>query len=221
MPRPKPLTTLEADRAVYIDFEKCVKNPPSLVGILWAPTDPVTGRVSSNWHFEQAVLETALHTAARATGGPCIACSLDAKLLDLVELVVREDRLIVAWSVHDLAVIEEYFEEPASVVKSIRDRYRNALHTVRPWRRRTFPHVTLTSNSLYEYLRLTGFRVRPHVGRQKVAKQIRAVREQLRSGKAYGALTPNAKRHWGKILEHNRNDCLGMRKVIEIAVSDS
>jgi hypothetical protein len=59
-----------------------------------------------------------------------------------------------------------------------------------------------------------------HLGSQQATQRIKSVRDMLiRRGK-YELLTSVVKGKWTKVLDHNRHDVQGMRKLIERAVTD-
>ena len=88
------LTPIEAERAIYIDFEGTETDPPSFLGAAWADD-------AGGLRFVQYVLEPALWPAAEATAGVCGGVLVTADWRDLAELrriAEAEDRRIIAWS---------------------------------------------------------------------------------------------------------------------------
>ena len=87
-------TPIEAERAIYIDFEGTETDPPSFLGAAWADD-------AGGLRFVQYVLEPALWPAAEATAGVCGGVLVTADWRDLAELrriAEAEDRRIIAWS---------------------------------------------------------------------------------------------------------------------------
>ena len=78
-----------------------------------------------------------------------------------------------------------------------------------------WPHEPFSpKHQLQRYLDLIGYETAfIHQGGQ-TAKRIRTVRGMLpKKGDDYAQLTPGAKKAWTNVLQHNWDDCNGMREL--------
>ena len=214
----KILTSEEAQRAIYIDFEVTAVDPPSFLGVLWFSD-------SGERDFKQLILEEALWpmTIGKPSTefGPCTKETWKG-LGAIRKLSVDEERLVIAWSTHESSELAqrvdgldgEWFSE--NVV--------NAIPIAKFWKKKAFPEVVfkkspkkwkMGKNSLDQYMRLIDYQVPKAFGPGNSASRIRAVREMLlKKGGDYSLLTPTAKGKWTKALLHNWHDCNGMREVM-------
>ena len=214
----KILTSEEAQRAIYIDFEGTAVDPPSFLGVLWFSD-------SGERNFKQLILEEALWpmTIGKPSTefGPCTKETWKG-LGAIRKLSVDEERLVIAWSTHESSELAqrvdgldgEWFSE--NVV--------NAIPIAKFWKKKAFPEVVfkkspkkwkMGKNSLDQYMRLIDYQVPKAFGPGNSASRIRAVREMLlKKGGDYSLLTPTAKGKWTKALLHNWHDCNGMREVM-------
>jgi len=214
----KILTSEEAQRAIYIDFEGTAVDPPSFLGVLWFSD-------SGERDFKQLILEEALWpmTIGKPSTefGPCTKETWKG-LGAIRKLSVDEERLVIAWSTHESSELAqrvdgldgEWFSE--NVV--------NAIPIAKFWKKKAFPEVVfkkspkkwkMGKNSLDQYMRLIDYQVPKAFGPGNSASRIRAVREMLlKKGGDYSLLTPTAKGKWTKALLHNWHDCNGMREVM-------
>ena len=214
----KILTSEEAQRAIYIDFEGTAVDPPSFLGVLWFSD-------SGERDFKQLILEEALWpmTIGKPSTefGPCTKETWKG-LGAIRKLSVDEERLVIAWSTHESSELAqrvdgldgEWFSE--NVV--------NAIPIGKFWKKKAFPEVVfkkspkkwkMGKNSLDQYMRLIDYQVPKAFGPGNSASRIRAVREMLlKKGGDYSLLTPTAKGKWTKALLHNWHDCNGMREVM-------
>jgi hypothetical protein len=219
----------EAERAIYIDFEGRQDGPPSLLGILYA-TD-ATER--SGDVFEQHVLERLFWRAAeerylstRRNTWPILATTLGRSVATLSEQLESEDRLLVAWSKHELDVIEADKETQAHL-EVIRRRYRDGKEVAKQWKRLAFPDLVFERdrrrgrNRLEQFLELIGYPVSSSHGAGNTGQRIRHLREGLsRCDGDFTRLTRTVKSKWTNLLEHNRHDCVGMRAVVLRAATE-
>ena len=202
MPLPEPafkrLTADEARRALYVDFEGEKGKLPVLLGILrrrGKGAEPNVHQVVVDPEFEPAGPEA-------------------RELREAVQIVVLRaehgDRRIVSWSQYDLEVVRSLRDEDPKLVARFERRYVNALGVARRWVNKFHPGDKPADGRLVNYVALIGYEVPPGAGPGHVGETIRALRPTLRSGRP---LTPNQQRRWGRLLQHNRHDCAGMRAV--------
>jgi hypothetical protein len=64
---------------------------------------------------------------------------------------------------------------------------------------------------------LIGYPVPPEATAGQVGDTIRIVRRRLAAGQP---LTANQAERWRRLIEHNRHDCIGMRRVCLAATKD-
>jgi len=194
----KRLSEAEARRALYIDFEGEKDKPPVLLGVLrhrGRGAEPYVLQVVVDSDFEPA--------------GPSVRGFREA-----VEIVVLRaehgDRRIVSWSQHDLEVVRRLRGDDPELVARFECRYANALGVARLWANRLHPGEKPGDGQLVGYLALIGYTVPPDGGPGHVGETIRALRPGLQGGRP---LTQAQQRRWGRLREHNRHDCAGMRAV--------
>jgi hypothetical protein len=193
----KRLTQAEALRALYVDFEGEKGRPPVLLGV------HRRGRGARPF-VQQDVLDAAFVGLA----GICLS------LHDAVEKVVRRaehgDRRIVAWSEHELDVVRTLRDEDPGIVARFEARFANARAVAERWRNRLHDGVRPEPGRLVDYLALVGYRVPDEAAGGDVGETIRALRPRLERGLSP---TPAQQARWDRLLEHNRHDCAGMRRV--------
>ena len=207
----RTLSPLEAERAIYIDFE-CVGTKP--------PTPAVLGvlHAADQAPFEQVIVHPELAPARLAQGRLRVADVGDAVRV-LVDLARRDGRLIVGWSFFDRDVAIAAAPGSAGDLRAL---YRNALHTARPWRAAVHPGFTVRradrfapKHTLDQYAHLAGYPGVSQLTEAFPADWIRHTLTQLRAQKGfYRRTTKQTKRDWHDLLEYNRQDCLALRHII-------
>lgn len=218
------LTSEQAARAIYFDFEGCKDEAPSLLG--WS-----FQRDDGTEHFRQRVVEPALWSAKHAvphTGGTvrCSKMTLAGAVNRLVTIAEEQDRLIVSWARHDLKMIEQHVGD-ARVVRRAQARHRNALPTVRQWLQRSRPDVVLSrtwggKHRLARYREIMGIPVPEKYDQDVAAKGIRAVRTAIARHGRYSSIPSDdsARRAWKAVLGHNRLDCRDARVIVTLAAAE-
>lgn len=212
-PRRK-LTLDEARRALYLDFEGTMVDPPSFLGVLWGEGDDV--------QCIQLVLEENLWPAV-AGKAPTPGRSYLAATWDTVAAVrqraVDEDRRIVVWSGREESALAKHLDDPEVVAwfkahlvdaKAIAKSWKYRHHREVVWPREAYA----PKHQLQRYLDLIGYETAYiHQGGQ-TAKRVRTVRAMLpKKGNDYVQLTPGAKKAWTNVLQHNWHDCNGLREL--------
>jgi hypothetical protein len=197
------LTPEVARRAIYLDFEGFVQQPPALVGVL----------IESS--FEIIVLDPVLRTAAAGKGlrvadGAAVLC-------DLAERARREARLICGFGDR---------EKEASLADfgvDLSDRYLNvhpvakrrwkAIRSERPVRRsgasgrrpgRSMRHGGYSLDFFEKGLGLDRPR---HLAPGLATQRLRAVREPLERHGEWSRMTATARAKWQKLLRLQRDRC--------------
>ena len=213
------ITLMEAQRALIIDFEGTMTDPPSLLGVLYVKDG------ENSQTFNQYVSETNLYPA----GEPhpqCINQDLPTTLANLSDLARDEDRILVAWSSREIQAINEQ-DLPAHVKSFFSDHITDARKIARRWKRLFFPDVEFQyitgqgRHRLSEYMKLIGYPVPRAHGPGNTGQRIRYVRQQLiKKGGNYSGLTSVAKAKWTNMLKHNWHDCGGLREIFLRVVTD-
>ena len=145
--------------------------------------------------------------AFASLGAPAIS------LRDAVEKAVLRaehgDRRIVSWSQHDLKVVRTLGDD-AKLVARFESRYANALSVAKRWRNKLYGGAKPASGRLGDYLALIGYPVPEDAAPGHVGETIRVLRHRLERG-----LSPTTAQEarWKRLVEHNRHDCAGMRRV--------
>lgn len=194
----KRLSAADALRALYIDFEGQKDQPPVLLGVLRR------GGKGSTPFVHQDVVDEAF----ASLGVPTMS------LRDAIEKVVfraeRGDRRIVSWSQHDLEVVRTLRDDDPELIARFESRYANALSVAKHWRNKLHGGAKPASGRLADYLALIGYPVPQDAAPGKVGETIRVLCHRLEQGLP---LTTAQQARWKRLVEHNRYDCAGMRRV--------
>lgn len=193
------MTTEEAKRAIYMDFEGFMDKPPSLIG------------VAIGSKFYQVVLDEGLRLAAEAK--KMSVQPGDHLVRDLLGRALKEKRRIVAFSQCEKRICRKYYQIDLSPV------YADANRIVKKWVVLAHPELKRSSKSLKACLRLIRYKRATCLGERQAAQRIRAVRDMCSKRGSYEALTPVVKAKWAKLREYNKIDVLGMRELCRRAVS--
>ena len=206
------ITPKDVKKAIYIDFEGNVDEPPTFLGALYV--DSTTNRDV----FIQYVHDETFYPAGEAKED-CINASIEETFTSLTKIASGEDRLFFAWSTREKKAVEEFLRS-RRLRKLVLERIIDSKNIARRWKNRfhrdvEFPYVTGQGrNRLSEYMKLVGYSVPPTAGPGNTGKRLRDIRTQLTSKAGdYQKLTGVAKRKWTNLLSHNRHDCLAMRAV--------
>jgi hypothetical protein len=205
----KLLTPDTATRALYIDFEGRKDRSPVLLGVVRRSRG---GRVDRVW---QACTDPAFAPIA----GPDGLNVLD--LPDAIEHILQraeaKDRLIVAWSDHELDVVRTF---SPTHVERFSARYVNARTFAVHWRNARHAGARPPTNELADYLALIDHRVPPEAGKGGVGDTLRVLGDAFARGRGWGDLTDHQRRRWHDLRDHNRHDCVGMRRVCLLAARE-
>jgi len=202
----KVLSIVEASRALCIDFEGRKDRPPVLLGATrFAPASRVHQYV------------TDMRYASIATDGSLEAMSLGGAVERIIQRAEKGDRLIVAWTNHELEIVRRYVPELADRFER---RYRNALVIAKYWRNARHGGAKPVSGALVGYLGLVDYRVPEAAGVGRAAETIRRLDDAFERGKTASQLTPNLRQRWVDLRAHNAHDCAGMRRVCLATAED-
>ena len=145
---------------------------------------------------------------------------LRASLRSLVGRAVAQDRLIVSWSCFDKNIVVEFGTLDREGLTAFRARFRDGKATARRWRHCTRPDAVLGRDSfggthkLARYFELTAFDVPRRYGVGLVAENLPRVETGVAKKGTFARLTPGQREVWKDVLEHNRYDCVGLRRDI-------
>jgi hypothetical protein len=207
-----PMSRLTADdavRALYIDFEGNKDQPPILLGC----TRKFKGDPA---HVVTHVVTDPAFASLAAADGLKVA-SLGDAVEGIIQRAEPKDRRIVAWSQHELDVVREHCPQHLDRFAA---RYVNARSVAEYWRNACHDRVKPDINKLAWYLDVVGWVVPEHAGPDRTGETIRIVREALERGRSATELTDNQRRRWRDLLDHNRHDCMGMRRVTVTATRE-
>ena len=212
------LSSNEADRSIYIDFETLGNAPeqPAILGILGAsgPTD-----------IQIFVLDPILASASRAKKTVCQPVCVEDAVKTIVGRAEVERRRIVSWSTFDREVVR--LTCSPALVSRFDAVYCNALDTARRWKRTLYPNHLFSldpfggKHPLKQYFQMIGYEVPARLSPATPAKWLRRVLERMRAVDGrYGAISELARRDWRRLLEYNEHDCRGMREVVSRAARE-
>ena len=191
LPSEKRISRLDAERAIYIDFEGFVKEAPALIGI----------QVEES--FIQLVLDERLSGAAKYKNAIDVMSGQQV-ISDLVARSVQEDRRIVAFSSFEKEQCLRWYHVDIS------SHYVNAKSVAGRWVRKVNPETRC--RTLRDFEVFTGYQRSRDTGRQRNTSCLNAA---LRDLDRYGELHNAApKRHWTNLLKHNRQDVEAMKHVV-------
>ncbi len=198
------LSHADALRALYIDFEGNKDAPPVLLGV---------HRVGRGLqpHVQQD------------TTDPLFAGLVPRylPLLDAVRNVVvraeANNRLIVAWTLHELEVVRRDCAADADLVARFEARYVNAYAVAKRWRNRVHGGDKPDEGTLYAWLELIGWPVSEEAEAGHVGDTLRSLRRTLEGGRTLSTSQLGA---WDRLVAHNHLDCVGMRRLCLMASAE-
>lgn len=200
------LTPEDAHRALYIDFEGRKDHPPALLGCTRR------SRLGEEQPIWQATTDERFSDLATAQGME--AMSLADAVERILQRAERRDRRIVAWSQHELDVVRAHCPDK---LDQFAGRYVNARSVAVHWRNSCHGGRKPESNALADYLRLIGYVVPVEAGKGRAGETLRILADAFDRGRGAADLTLNQRTRWRDLREHNRHDCVGMRRVCLIA----
>ena len=196
--RSASLTSREADRAIYIDFEGFTDRSPDLLGIQCEET------------FKQVVLQRSL--ASTSSNGSTSFQPIQSILLQLKRRAESENRKIIAFSEHEADVARRFAQVDLLPV------YKNARIIAESWSKSMLRIDNTPPQTLKDYLALIDFKYPPQIGVGQATNRLRIVQESIRHCGNYERCPESVKREWRNLLEYNRLDCVGMRFLVKTAV---
>lgn len=193
----KRLTQAEALRALYVDFEGEQDKPPVLLGVFRRGRG---ARPYVHHHILDAGFAFLEETPT----------SLHGAVLNVVQRAEKGDRRIVSWSEHDLRVVRTLADDDPELVGRFASRYANARRVAERWRNKVHGGDMPASGRLADWETLIGYPVPDEAVGGDVGQTIRDIRG--RRDRGLGPTDGQLER-WRRLIEHNRHDCVGMRKI--------
>ena len=195
-------TREEAEEGIYIDFEGFVDHPPALIGILYPD------------RFVQLVLEEELRKAADAKGLKTAA--LSNVIGELIEHCQKSGQRIFAFTRHEMNMVRNH----TGLEPLFSDFYKDGHKIARRWFNCKHRGEDIDDFSFEGFMRFIGEPVPHYYGQKKATKRLKYVTDQLSKKNDYEKLTPVAKAKWTKLLNYNKNDCEGLRKLVLKAIDE-
>ena len=210
MPKMRYPSSNELRRAIAIDFEGNEKLSPTLLGVA------VEGEWSANVledQFESTV-------AYGVQNGTITYAPLLEALEHVRQRAMRERRLVVAWSNHEIETILFHIQSRRQRIWW-QTHLINGLLIAKRWRKATGVTIEpietgkyVNRNPLRSYMNAVGYPVPATDRLGQTGQRLRLVRSQLKQRGDFAKLTPVQKGKWTKVLTHNRHDCLGLLAVM-------
>jgi hypothetical protein len=194
------MTNAEALRALYIDFEGEKDKTPVLLGV--------------HRRGQGAHPHVHSHVMDAAFGSSNEAMSLHDAVLNVVLRAEKGDRRIVAWTEHELKIVRTYLSEDPGLVRRFEARFANAKRLAERWRNRLHDGDKPTDGKLASDLALVRYEVPAEGAPGDVGETIRKLRAALERGQT---LSASQAERWRRLVEHNRHDCIGMRRLTLMA----
>jgi hypothetical protein len=197
---------------IFIDFEGNRDEHPVILGVL----EHSSGQpVFTQWILDPLFQPLAEHNERLRAGS----------LTDVLTRIDREHGVsssVYAWSTHEQQVITGA-ELPADLLASWSDRVIDAKVVAKRWARIAHPEFKPARiagrgrHTLDQYLDLANYAVPRMHGAGNTGSRLRSLRTALEKGKTFSQLTSVQKAKWTNLLEHNRHDCFGMARLVELA----
>jgi hypothetical protein len=190
------LSAAEALRALYVDFEGEKDKPPVLLG------------VHRRGRGARPYVHSHLLDPDFARFGTVV--SLRDAVRNVVMRAEKRDARIVAWTEHELKVVRTLSDDDADLVGRFEARFANAKRVAERWRNRLHGGDKPADGRLASYLARFGYDVPSEGAPGDVGETIRTLRPRLARGQAP---TASQAERWRRLVEHNRHDCIGLRRL--------
>lgn len=191
------LSAADALRALYIDFEGNKDQPPVLLGV------HRVGR-GQHPHVQQDVTDPVFEGLV-----PRYLPLLDA-VRNVVMRAENKQRLIVAWTEHELKVVRRECADDQALVAAFEARYVNAYSVAKRWRNRVHGGDKPDGGTLYAWLALIDWPVSEEAEAGHVGTTLTSMRTTLEAGRE---LAPSQLAAWDRLVAHNHLDCVGLRRL--------
>jgi hypothetical protein len=194
------LSSSEAKRAIYIDFEGFENKEPTFIGV----------RIDD--HFTQLIFDIDLDLAARSHNLKVV----DGKnyLTSLIKKAETENRRIIGFSSHEKMVLKTFFH------LDIDHLYADARFLAKYLRKTVLKNIDKKPRDLTSYLYALNY-PKTDNAIKKTTSRIGSLKKMLLDKKlkygqnAFEECTPTVKAKWTKVLNHNNDDVNGMAFLVE------
>jgi hypothetical protein len=200
----KVLTPAEARNALYIDFEGGKGVRPVLLGC--------THRNGPK-RAMRYVADPLFHSLASDRDVVAMP-SLEATVERILQRAKSNRALIVAWSPHEWEIVRDHCPD---LLPGFEARYVNAKLVVERWRNKCHAGDKRASGKLGDYLGMIGYEVPDRAGPGHVGDTVRDLRARFETGRPP---TSRQLERWRDLLEHNKHDCVGMRRLCLLAADE-
>lgn len=209
----RAVSSSDWERAIYIDFEGRVSDPPTFLGMC-------TGE-----RWSAKIIEPLLWSAEKY-GHPKgeILSTTPLNAYELIrEAATRERRMIVAWSTREIDAILKTpgltARESDWWTKNLVDGKKHAKRMARELSISIAPRKSKmgpgqNKASLASFMEATEYEVPSIHGPGNTAQRILYVRNQVNRKGDFSAISSAAKTKWTNLLSHNYHDCVGLRHVM-------
>jgi hypothetical protein len=215
---PKSITREEAQRAIYLDFECNKDQSPSFAGTI------------IDDKYQATLLEDVFKPAA--TSKNFLQQDLSEFAQKILKLAQTEDRVVVAWSKHELGFLIEptpeieplYRDANKLVLKFFRDRRKSTIKKLNNQINKVKTEGLWRNNKvgLKDLLQLdyVNYEYPKHLKSFSPGKALREMRKQLiKKDGNYKKIAPGVKRAFSKMISYNEHDCRGMIHMIDYVFS--
>jgi len=217
------LTPVEAQRAIYIDFEGFKDKPPSFMGWVWAIGEKAS---DDNIACIHDVHQVELHPVINEylPSFPDIKSykqrnySLSQSINDLARRARQQDRRIVSWSTHEINKVAEA-ELENELLETFRLNYRDGKVTAKAWFKQLGEDTSNQSNKLFRYLERANYPLEEDYGLGQTTIRLKSVINGLNTRGSWSQLSSSQQGNWKNLLLHNFVDCHGLRHIVKLAAS--
>ena len=190
------ITKSQVCNGIYIDFEGFKDAIPAFTGIL------IEGE------FLQIVHEPILESAAKAKKLPLLPFKRTIEWI--VKKAKKEDRNIIAYSSHELAVASRF----STAGLEMSDFYKDARKIAKKWFNKYHYGESINGWGLKDFMEYLKDPMPSYFGHLKATKKLKYVIDMLPQKRSYDELTPAAKKHWTNLLKYNKWDCRAVYKLL-------
>ena len=217
------ITPLEAQRAIYIDFEGFKGKSPTFFGWVWA-----IGKKASDDHIAciHDIHDKALQPLVGEVELPLGAVgtyeqrpfSVGQSINDLARRADKQDRRIVSWSTHEMIKIAESELSP-SLLRMFEHNYRDGKVTAKKWFKQLDLGTAKGTNTLVRYLEQARYPLPDTYGLGQTTKRLKSVLGGIQNKGSWSRLLESQQENWVGLLIHNFADCHGLRHISKTATA--
>lgn len=213
MGRRERMTSQEACRAVYLDFEGNVDETPSVLGVRCE--DRTT----------QFILEPALASLGdlRNSKYDVRLSTLEGVMSHVQDVAAAEHRRIAGFTTHEAGVVNTYCGDDA-----LRDWFASAYVNVKKpidrWVRAQVAaggHDPVQDRSLLTYMRFADIAYKPGCGPGIVGPGLTRLRAQIARHGSAAQMSKGTKLHWWRILSHNATDLVATQELTRLSAEEN